>query len=145
MEATKEVKDSKLPFNLGRKHLSAVGRRKTAVARVRLYKGEGKFFVNEKELKVYFPTAELQRTVMEPLTTSSLEKNFDISAKVNGGGKPSQAEAVRLAISRNLIHFDEKLKTALKHAGFLSRDPRKKERKKYGLKAARRAPQFAKR
>jgi small subunit ribosomal protein S9 len=141
----KEVQDSKIPFNLGRKHLSAVGRRKTAVARVRLYKGEGKFFVNEQEMKEYFPTAELQQTASNALKNASLEKNFDISAKVNGGGKNAQAEAIRLAISRNLIHFDEKLKPSLKHAGFLSRDPRKKERKKYGMKSARRAPQFAKR
>ena len=141
----KEVKDSKLPFNLGRKHLNAIGRRKTAVARVRLYKGEGQIFVNMKPLKEYFPTEELQRTVMSPLKSATLETNFDISALVNGGGKPSQAEAMRLAISRNLVHFDEKLKPALKKSGYLSRDPRKKERKKYGLKAARRAPQFAKR
>jgi len=135
----------KLPFNLGRKHLNAVGRRKTAVARVRLYRGEGHMFVNGKELKVYFPTEQLQKTALDALRVASLEKNFDVSVKVSGGGAQAQAEAVRLGVARNLIHFDKKLKPSLKKEGFLSRDPRKKERKKYGLKSARRAPQFAKR
>lgn len=139
---TEEVK---LPFNLGRKHLTATGRRKNAVARVRLYKGEGQIYVNMIELEKYFPTQSLQRTVIDPLQLSSLEKNFDISIKVSGGGKVAQSEAARLGIARGLILFDEALKPSLKKAGFLKRDPRKKERKKYGLKGARRAPQFSKR
>lgn len=141
----KTTTEAKLPFHLTKKHMYAVGRRKTAVARVRVYKGEGHFYVNMIEMKQYFPTAVLQKTVTDSLKLASLETNFDLSVRVVGGGKQAQAEAVRLGIARALINFDKKLKPSLKHAGFLRRDPRKKERKKYGLKAARRAPQFSKR
>jgi len=137
--------EKKLPFNLGRKHLYATGRRKTAVARVRLYKGEGQIYINRDKLSDYFPVASMQKTATESLKATELLKNFDISVLVRGGGKVSQAEATRLGITRGLVKFNEDLKSQLKKAGYLRRDPRKKERKKPGLKKARKAAQFSKR
>lgn len=122
------------------------GKRKTSVARVRLYKnGKGDITINDKVGTEYLTPSSLINTVVVPLKLTSLTKKFDISVKVQGGGKVSQAEAVRHGVSRALLKYDESLRTTLKKAGLLTRDPRVKERKKPGLKKARRAPQFSKR
>lgn len=123
---------------------SAVGRRKQAVARVRLVPGEGKVVVNKRDIDHYFGLETLKMTVRQPLTLTSTT-NFDVMVNVNGGGISGQAGAIRHGIARALCKADPELRAALKKAGFLTRDPRMKERKKYGLKAARRAPQFSKR
>ena len=129
-----------------RAYIFAVGRRKTAVARVRWHVGkQGDFMVNGRPMNQYFPTPELQSTVMGPLTLTEMTGAGYVTAKVNGGGVPGQAESVRLGIARALVHVDPDLRLTLKRAGFLRRDPRAKERKKYGLKRARRAPQWQKR
>ena len=121
------------------------GRRKSSVARVRLYQGSGNITINGRDIDDYFGLETLKLIVRQPLAlTDSLEK-FDIVCNVNGGGFSGQAGAVRHGIARALLQYDESLRPALKKAGFLTRDPRMKERKKYGLKAARRAPQFSKR
>ena len=121
------------------------GRRKSSVARVRLYQGSGNININGRGIDDYFGLETLKLIVRQPLAlTDSLEK-FDIVCNVNGGGFSGQAGAVRHGIARALLQYDESLRPALKKAGFLTRDPRMKERKKYGLKAARRAPQFSKR
>ncbi|AKM84753.1 MAG: 30S ribosomal protein S9, small subunit ribosomal protein S9 [candidate division Kazan bacterium GW2011_GWA1_50_15] len=122
------------------------GRRKTATARVRLYKGkDGKLVVNNQKGDHYFNPAHLTEVVIEPLKLTGMQKSFDVSARVSGGGIAAQAEAVRHGIARALVAFDVDLKTSLKKAGLLTRDARAKERKKFGLKRARRAPQFSKR
>lgn len=122
------------------------GKRKTSVARVRLYKnGKGDITINDQVGTEYLTPSSLINTVIVPLKLTSLTKKFDISVKVEGGGKVSQAEAVRHGVSRALLKYDESLRTTLKKAGLLTRDPRVKERKKPGLKKARRAPQFSKR
>jgi small subunit ribosomal protein S9 len=122
------------------------GKRKTAVARVRLYKnGKGDLTVNGQEGAVFFKLKKLLSTLNSPLRLTSLSKKFDISVMVSGGGLVAQAEAIRHGIARALLKYDEALRTTLKKAGFLTRDPRVKERKKPGLKRARRAPQFSKR
>lgn len=122
------------------------GKRKTAVARVRLYKnGKGDLTVNDQEGAKYFSLTKLIAVLNAPLRLTSLTKKFDITVKVDGGGVVSQAEAIRHAIARALLKYDEALRITLKKAGFLTRDARKKERKKPGLKKARRAPQFSKR
>lgn len=127
-------------------YVEAVGRRKTSTARVRVSKdGKGIFVVNDKDMKVYFPTLELSKIVTDPLKISLPDEKFDVSAHVVGGGIHSQAEAVRHAISRVLIKFDLELRPQLKKLGFLKRDPRMKERRKFGLKKARKAPQWSKR
>lgn len=123
----------------------AVGRRKTAAARVQLTVGKGTITVNGKDYKVYFPTKILQDKVMAPLMTVSKEKNLDVSVRVIGGGPAGQADAVRHGISRALVKWDEEFKPSLKAAGFMTRDPRAKERKKPGLHKARRAHQWRKR
>lgn len=123
----------------------AVGRRKCASARVRIEKGSGKFTVNGEEFKVYFPYFELQDIAMAPLKALAKEKDLDISVKVSGGGKKGQAEAVRHGLSRTLVLWNEDFKKTLKTLGFMTRDARVKERKKFGLKKARRAPQWSKR
>lgn len=126
--------------------IQAVGRRKTAVARVRLVRGgKGTIRVNDKPFEMYFPTFELQRLVLEPLRAVSMDKIFDMSVRTQGGGVHSQAEAVRLGVSRALIKEQADLRATLKKLGFLTRDPRAKERKKPGLRRARRAPQWSKR
>ena len=128
------------------KYIYATGRRKEAVARVRLYKEkDGDITINDKDYKIHFPTAELQFLVRQPLVLVGQASDFKITVKVNGGGVRGQAEAVRHGIARALEESDEKLRAALKKAGFLRRDPRMKERKKPGLKKARRAPQWQKR
>ena len=122
----------------------AVGRRKKAIARVRLIPGEGKILINGREIDNYFGLETLKMTVRQPLTLTSTT-NFDVVVNVCGGGLSGQAGAIRHGVSRALCKADPELRAALKKAGFLTRDPRMKERKKYGLKAARRAPQFSKR
>lgn len=127
-------------------YLFAVGRRKKAVSRTRLYKkGTGKIIVNEKEFNKYFPTFQLQQVITQPLEAVGKLKEFDFTIKVQGGGPMGQAVAVRHGISRALLVFDQSLRTSLKPHGYLTRDPRRKERKKPGLKRARRAGQFSKR
>ncbi len=128
------------------KYYQAVGRRKTSTCVVRLYeKKDGEIVVNEKKLEEYFPTFDLQKTVKEPLSDLSMMAKFSVSAKVNGGGTKSQAEAVRHGIARAIVVFDESLRKQVKATGYLTRDPRMRERKKPGLKRARRAPQWRKR
>ena len=123
----------------------AVGRRKKAIARVRLIPGEGKIVINGRDIDNYFGLEPLKMTVRQPLALTALEGRYDVLVNVYGGGLSGQAGAIRHGISRALIKADPELRPAVKKAGFLTRDPRMKERKKYGLKAARRAPQFSKR
>ncbi|MBQ2990530.1 MAG: 30S ribosomal protein S9 [Clostridia bacterium] len=123
----------------------AVGRRKKAIARVRLIPGEGKIVINGRDIDNYFGLETLKMTVRQPLVLTSLEGRYDVLVNVYGGGLSGQAGAIRHGVSRALIKADPELRPAVKKAGFLTRDPRMKERKKYGLKAARRAPQFSKR
>jgi small subunit ribosomal protein S9 len=125
--------------------MRSVGRRKTAAARVRLTPGAGKITVNGKDFKEYFPYFEWQNIVMAPLTAVNKEKIFDISVKIVGGGQKGQAVSIQLGIARALVKWDEDLKKSLKTQGYLTRDARVKERKKPGLKRARRAPQWSKR
>jgi len=128
------------------KFWQGVGRRKTAVAVVKVFKEkEGSFLVNKKPLEKYFPLFELQKTAKAPLELLKLENKFRVLALVNGGGLVAQAEAIRLGLARALVSFKEEFRKKLKKAGFLKRDPRVKERKKPGLKRARRAPQWQKR
>ena len=121
------------------------GRRKKAVARVRLIPGTGKITVNKKDLDEYFPLENLKREVKRPFEVTGTEGKFDVIALVDGGGTTGQAGARRHGVSRALLEADPENRPALKAAGFLTRDPRMKERKKYGLKKARRASQFSKR
>ena len=121
------------------------GRRKSSVARVRVYNGTGKFTINGRDIDDYFGLETLKLIVRQPLALAEIENKFDIVVRVAGGGVSGQAGAIRHGLSRALLQYDENLRTTLKKAGFLTRDPRMKERKKYGLKAARRAPQFSKR
>ena len=123
----------------------AVGRRKKAIARVRLIPGEGKIVINGRDIDNYFGLETLKMTVRQPLVLTSLEGRYDVLVNVYGGGLAGQAGAIRHGISRALVKADPELRPSVKKAGFLTRDPRMKERKKYGLKAARRAPQFSKR
>ena len=123
---------------------SAVGRRKKAIARVRLVAGDGKITINKRDIDKYFGLETLKMSVRQPLVLTNIG-NYDVVVNVNGGGLSGQAGAIRHGISRALCKADPELRPALKKAGFLTRDPRMKERKKYGLKAARRAPQFSKR
>ena len=122
------------------------GRRKSSVARVRIYKGTGKITINDRDIDDYFGLETLKVIVKQPLNLTDTLDKFDVVCRVAGGGVTGQAGAIRHGISRALLQYDaEALRPALKKAGFLTRDPRMKERKKYGLKAARRAPQFSKR
>ncbi len=122
------------------------GRRKSSVARVRIYQGSGKVTVNDRSLEEYFGLDTLKAIVRQPLELTGTNDKFDIVCRVAGGGVTGQAGAIRHGIARALLQYDsENLRTTLKKAGLLTRDPRMKERKKYGLKAARRAPQFSKR
>ena len=130
----------------GAAHLAqTVGRRKEAVVRVRLVPGTGKFTLNGKTLEAYFPNKVHQQLIREPLVTTEKPETFDVIANLRGGGITGQAGALRLAIARALIAVDSEDRPVLKKAGFLTRDPRVKERKKYGLKKARKAPQYSKR
>ncbi len=121
------------------------GRRKKSVARVRVYAGTGKITINNRDIDDYFGRETLKLVVRQPLALTGLTEKFDIVCTVAGGGVTGQAGAIRHGLSRALLQYDENLRPALKKAGFLTRDPRMKERKKYGLKGARRAPQFSKR
>ena len=121
------------------------GRRKKSVARVRLYPGTGSITINDRTIDDYFGLETLKLIVRQPLALTGTSEKFDIVCRVAGGGVTGQAGAIRHGISRALLLADENYRPELKKAGFLTRDPRMKERKKYGLKAARRAPQFSKR
>jgi len=121
------------------------GRRKNAIARVRIVPGEGNLNVNNRSLMEYFGKKTLEMIVKQPLDLTNTVSQYDVIAKVEGGGTTGQAGAMRLGIARALIKADPGLRGVLKKAGFLTRDPRMKERKKYGLKKARRAPQYSKR
>ncbi|GAA4548064.1 hypothetical protein GCM10023175_33600 [Pseudonocardia xishanensis] len=125
--------------------VQTVGRRKEAVVRVRLVAGSGQFTLNGKSLETYFPNKLHQQLIKEPLVTVEKTERFDIFANLHGGGTSGQAGALRLAIARALIEVDSEDRPPLKKAGFLTRDPRAVERKKYGLKKARKAPQYSKR
>ncbi len=125
--------------------VQATGRRKTSVARVRFVDGSGQFTLNGKSLDDYFPEAAHRLRVVEPLRVAELEGRYDISATLEGGGTTGQSDALRLGISRAIVEIDPELRQILKKAGLLRRDDRKVERKKYGLRKARRAPQFTKR
>ena len=120
---------------------NALGRRKCAVARVYVKEGNGKITINKRDLTEYFPSTILQFVVKQPLALLDVAEKYDINVNLYGGGYTGQSQALRLAIARALVKADEELKGSIKKAGFLTRDPRMKERKKYGLKAARRAPQ----
>ena len=121
------------------------GRRKSSVARVRVYNGTGKVTINGRDIDDFFGLETLKVIVNQPLVLTGNEGKFDIVCTVNGGGVSGQAGAIRHGLSRALLVYNPELRPELKKAGFLTRDPRMKERKKYGLKAARRAPQFSKR
>jgi len=121
------------------------GRRKQSIARVRLVPGEGNIKINNRDIEEYFKYETLKRDIRMPLTITETLGRFDVIATVAGGGYTGQAGALRHGIARALVKSDEELRGTLKKAGFLTRDARAKERKKYGLKAARRAPQFSKR
>ncbi len=124
---------------------AGTGRRKTSIARVRLIPGEGKVIVNTRPLAEYFGKKTLEMIARQPLVLTSTEGRYDVFAKVEGGGITGQAGAIRLGIARALLKADISMRPVLKKAGFLTRDPRMKERKKYGLRGARRAPQYSKR
>ena len=121
------------------------GRRKKSVARVRLFPGNGDIKINGRDIDEYFGLETLKTIVRQPFEVAGLMGKFDVICRVDGGGVTGQAGAIRHGISRALLETDENIRPVLKKAGFLTRDPRMKERKKYGLKAARRAPQFSKR
>lgn len=125
--------------------INTLGRRKAAVARIYLSKGKGQITVNKKDVKDYFPSPILQTTINSPLEVAGELGNFDVKANVNGGGITGQAEAIRLAISRALVEYNAENRKPLKDKGFLTRDPRMVERKKFGQKKARKRFQFSKR
>lgn len=127
------------------KYYEGVGRRKAAIARVRLFTGTGDFVVNERPLKQYFPLETLVNLASSPLRVTENEARFGVSVLVAGGGQQGQAEAVSLGLARALLAADEGFKSALRKAGLLTRDAREKERKKPGLKRARKAKQYTKR
>ena len=121
------------------------GRRKRSVARVRFVPGSGTVTVNGRPVDEYFPSKVQREALLEPLTITETAENYDIDATIHGGGTTGQAGALRLGIARGLVELDGEHRDSLKKAGFLTRDPRKKESKKYGLKKARKAPQYSKR
>jgi small subunit ribosomal protein S9 len=125
--------------------VQTTGRRKEAVARVRLRPGSGVILVNRRPIDEYFPTATHRMVVMEPLRLANLEETYDVDATIDGGGVTGQAGALRMGIARALVSIDDELRPSLKRAGLLTRDARVKESKKYGLKKARKAPQYSKR
>ncbi|HEY4523819.1 MAG TPA: 30S ribosomal protein S9 [Candidatus Paceibacterota bacterium] len=140
-----KVSKSTIKPTLSNKYFEGVGKRKTAVARVRLSIGNGIIIVNDKEYTVYFPIRRTQHAIREPFELLGILGDFSVSAKVHGSGQNAQAEAVRHGISRALVKVNPDYKKRLRRAGFMTRDPRMVERKKYGLKKARRAPQWQKR
>lgn len=123
----------------------ATGKRKTSIARVWLIPGEGKFTVNERGMKDYFTTETGELVILEPFEITGTQNRFDVKVNVRGGGLSGQSVAIRHGISKALLEYNPELKDALKKAGFLTRDSRVKERKKYGRRGARRRPQFSKR
>lgn len=125
--------------------IRAIGRRKSAIANVMMVPGKGAIMVNEKEYKMYFPLPLMQKNIELPLVLTNMAGSYDIQSRVTGGGFRGQAEALRLGISRALLKINPDLKKTLRSEGLVTRDPRVKERKKPGLKRARRAPQFSKR
>lgn len=125
--------------------VQSTGRRKRAVARVRVHAGSGVITVNGKPIADYFPSRTHTMEAVEPLVVTETVEAYDIDATIHGGGTTGQAGALRLGISRALVELDPERREALKRAGFMTRDPRKKESKKYGLKKARKAPQYSKR
>ena len=145
-EVKKEVEKITVTEVKPEKYYESVGRRKTAIALAQLFtRGEKVFLVNNKSLNLYFHNPELQQIASDSLKKMKAQDKFRILVNVKGGGLPSQAEAIRHAIARALILFNPDYRKRLKRAGFLTRDPRMKERKKFGLKRARKAPQWAKR
>ena len=126
-------------------HVWGTGRRKEAVARVRLLPGTGRIIVNGRDMEQYFPQKTLQMIIRQPFETTGTTGKFDVYANITGGGVSGQAGALRHGIARALLRVDQDLRPPLKQAGLLTRDPRMKERRKYGLKKARKAPQFSKR
>ena len=132
-------------YTSAKPYFYGTGRRKKSVARVRLYPGTGNITINGRNIDDYFGLDTLKLIVRQPLALTGTNEKFDVICKVAGGGVTGQAGAIRHGISRALLLADEKYRPELKKAGFLTRDPRMKERKKYGLKGARRAPQFSKR
>ncbi len=126
-------------------HYMGTGRRKESVARVRLLPGDGRIIINGRPIDAYFGLETLKLIVRQPLVSTGTVNSFDVIAKVEGGGMSGQAGAIRHGIARALLHADVSYRSVLKKAGYLTRDPRMKERKKYGLKKARGAPQFSKR
>jgi len=134
-----KVPETKTPQNLG------TGRRKTAVARVRLFAGTGKFIVNGRPMTAYFPVDSMRMAALQPFTATGTVDKFDVQVTVSGGGLSGQATAVRHGISRALLTVDANLRPLLKVEGFLTRDPRRRERKKYGQPGARKRFQFSKR
>ncbi len=129
----------------GKPYFYGTGRRKSSVARVRVYNGTGKITINDRDIEEYFGLETLKLIVRQPLALTDTMDKFDIVCRVAGGGVTGQAGAIRHGLARALLQYNEELRPELKKAGFLTRDPRMKERKKYGLKGARRAPQFSKR
>ena len=129
----------------GKPYFYGTGRRKSSVARVRVYNGTGKITIKDRVNEVYFGLETLKLIVRQPLALTDTMDKFDIVCRVAGGGVTGQAGAIRHGLARALLQYNEELRPELKKAGFLTRDPRMKERKKYGLKGARRAPQFSKR
>jgi len=125
--------------------VQATGRRKSSVARVRLYDGTGTITINGRSFESYFPEAAVRARVVEPFNVADIEGRFDINATIGGGGFTGQSDALRLGIARALVATDPELRLVIKKAGMLTRDSRRVERKKYGLRKARRAPQFTKR
>lgn len=131
---------------MSEKYYQTIGRRKTAIAQVRLFPaGSGKITVNNKDAKEYFTTEQAMMVVTSPLKETGKLDNMDITVRVIGGGKSGQADAVKMGIARALVKYDETLRPVIKTHGMLTRDPRKKERKKFGLRGARRATQWRKR
>lgn len=144
--APEKVSLKKDPSFESREYIQAVGRHKRAVAQVRLYKGgKDNILVNNREFEKYFPTLELRKTIKDPILITGQDGKLDFSIKVRGGGVQGQAKAARLGIARSLLQLNPTFRASLKKPGFLTRDARKKERKKPGLKGARRAPQWSKR
>ncbi len=143
-EESRPIADAAIDLAAGARY-TATGKRKTAVARVILKPGSGSYEINSKELNVFFPRETLQRMIRQPLETVGYEARMDVVARMHGGGVSSQAGALRHGIARALLVADPNLRSELKRRGFLTRDPRVKERKKAGLKKARKRPQFSKR
>lgn len=140
------IKEKKVKVDISGKYIKAIGRRKTSVAQVRMYeKGEGEIIVNDKPGVEYFKKEENLNVVLQPLKLVSKSKDFNFSIIVKGGGTLGQLDAIRHGIARALVKYDPEFKTILKTSGYITRDPRQKERKKPGLKKARKSPQWSKR